>query len=374
MQVADIRRQFLEYFVVEGPHDRAVELSLVPANDPTLLFTNSGMVQFKDVFLGEEQRPYNARDDVAAQRARGRQAQRPRERRLHRAASHVLRDARQLQLRRLLQARRDPLRVGTADAGLRAAAPTSCGRPSTSTTTRRTTSGRRRSACRPSASCASATTRAPSTRATTSGRWPTPAPAARAPRSSTTTGPTCGAARPGRPTPTATATSRSGISCSCSSTGDDEGATMTPLPKPCVDTGMGLERLAAVLQHVHSNYEIDLFAALIKAAARETHATDLDNPSLKVIADHIRACAFLIVDGVIPSTDGRGYVLRRIIRRAIRHGYQLGPEAAVLPQAGRGPRRADGRRVPGAARRTRRASRRCCAPRRSASARRSSTA
>src|SRR4030095_7124495 len=94
-----------------------------------------------------------------------------------------------------------------------------------------------------------------------------------------------------------------------------------------VDTGMGLERLAAVLQHVHSNYEIDLFAALIKAAARETHTTDLDHPSLKVIADHIRACAFLIVDGVIPSSDGRGYVLRRIIRRAIRHGYPLGQKA-----------------------------------------------
>jgi len=100
--------------------------------------------------------------------------------------------------------------------------------------------------------------------------------------------------------------------------------TMTPLPAPCVDTGMGLERLAAIQQHVHSNYQIDLFVALIQAAARETHATDLDNPSLKVIADHIRACAFLIVDGVIPSSDGRGYVLRRIIRRAIRHGYQLG--------------------------------------------------
>jgi len=100
--------------------------------------------------------------------------------------------------------------------------------------------------------------------------------------------------------------------------------TMTPLPKPCVDTGMGLERLAAVLQHVHSNYEIDLFQALIKAAARETGTSDLDNPSLKVIADHIRACSFLIVDGVIPSSEGRGYVLRRIIRRAIRHGYQLG--------------------------------------------------
>ena len=101
-------------------------------------------------------------------------------------------------------------------------------------------------------------------------------------------------------------------------------ATLTPLPKPCVDTGMGLERLAAVMQHVHSNYEIDLFARLIKAAARETGQTDLANNSLRVIADHIRACAFLVVDGVIPGSEGRAYVLRRIIRRALRHGNKLG--------------------------------------------------
>jgi alanyl-tRNA synthetase len=99
---------------------------------------------------------------------------------------------------------------------------------------------------------------------------------------------------------------------------------MHPLPKPSVDTGMGLERIAAVLQHVHSNYEIDLFQDLIKAAARETHTKELKNPSLNVIADHIRACSFLVVDGIIPGNEGRGYVLRRIIRRAIRHGYQLG--------------------------------------------------
>jgi len=104
---------------------------------------------------------------------------------------------------------------------------------------------------------------------------------------------------------------------------DDKGV-LHPLPKPSVDTGMGLERIAAVMQHVYSNYEIDLFQALIKAAARETGAKDLDNNSLKVIADHIRACAFLIVDGVIPGNEGRGYVLRRIIRRAIRHGFKLG--------------------------------------------------
>jgi alanyl-tRNA synthetase len=104
----------------------------------------------------------------------------------------------------------------------------------------------------------------------------------------------------------------------------DEKGTLHPLPKPSVDTGMGLERLAAVLQHKHSNYEIDLFQDLIAAAARVTGTSDLASNSLKVIADHIRACAFLIVDGVIPGNEGRGYVLRRIIRRAIRHGYKLG--------------------------------------------------
>jgi alanyl-tRNA synthetase len=104
----------------------------------------------------------------------------------------------------------------------------------------------------------------------------------------------------------------------------DESGVLTPLPKPSIDTGMGLERLAAVLQHVHSNYEIDLFQALIKAAARETGTTDLESKSLRVIADHIRAASFLIVDGIIPSSEGHGYVLRRIIRRALRHGHKLG--------------------------------------------------
>ena len=104
----------------------------------------------------------------------------------------------------------------------------------------------------------------------------------------------------------------------------DEAGVLTPLPKPSIDTGMGMERLAAVLQHVHSNYEIDLFQNLIKAAARETGALDLENNSLKVIADHIRAASFLIVDGIIPSSEGHGYVLRRIIRRALRHGHKLG--------------------------------------------------
>jgi alanyl-tRNA synthetase len=104
----------------------------------------------------------------------------------------------------------------------------------------------------------------------------------------------------------------------------DETGAVTPLPAPCVDTGMGLERLAAILQHVHSNYEIDIFDALIKAASRETGCVDLSNKSLRVIADHIRATAFLVSDGVVPSNEGRGYVQRRIVRRAIRHGYLLG--------------------------------------------------
>lgn len=104
----------------------------------------------------------------------------------------------------------------------------------------------------------------------------------------------------------------------------DEDGVLHPLPNPCVDTGMGLERISAVLQHVHSNYEIDLFQNLIKAAARETATDDLENSSLKVIADHIRACSFMIIDGIVPGNEGRGYVLRRIIRRALRHGYRLG--------------------------------------------------
>src|SRR3989338_1775725 len=110
----------------------------------------------------------------------------------------------------------------------------------------------------------------------------------------------------------------------------DEHGVMHPLPKPSVDTGMGLERISAVLQHVHSNYEIDLFQNLICAAARETKSNDLTNNSLKVLADHIRACSFLIADGVIPGNEGRGYVLRRIIRRAIRHGYKLGARDAFF--------------------------------------------
>jgi alanyl-tRNA synthetase len=129
----------------------------------------------------------------------------------------------------------------------------------------------------------------------------------------------------------------------------DEAGVLTPLPKPSIDTGMGMERLAAVLQHVHSNYEIDLFQALIKAAARETGATDLENKSLRVIADHIRAAAFMIVDGIIPSSEGHGYVLRRIIRRALRHGHKLGQTKPFFYKLVEDLDDRDGRRLSGTA-------------------------
>lgn len=106
--------------------------------------------------------------------------------------------------------------------------------------------------------------------------------------------------------------------------------TMEPLPKPSVDTGMGIERISAIMQGVHSNYEIDVFQTLIKAAAEVIGTEDLDNQSLRVVADHIRSCSFLIVDGVMPSNEGRGYVLRRIIRRAVRHGNKLGAQGTFF--------------------------------------------
>ena len=321
MDVAEIRRQFVDYFAGRG-HTHVPSSSLVPANDPTLLFVNSGMVQFKDVFLGVDQRPYKRA--VTAQRsvrAGGK----------HNDLENVGYTARHHTFFEMLgnfsfgdYFKRDAIRYAwellTKVYGLPAEKlwttvyieddeaydlwTKDIGVPPERVVRIGDNKGARYAS---------------------DNFW-----------QMADTGP-CGPCSeifydhgadvwggpPGSP----------------DADGDryieiwnlvfmqynrDEKGTMTPLPKPCVDTGMGLERLAAVLQHVHSNYEIDLFAALIRAAARETRTTDLDNPSLKVIADHIRACAFLIVDGVIPSADGRGYVLRRIVRRAIRHGYQLG--------------------------------------------------
>ena len=143
----------------------------------------------------------------------------------------------------------------------------------------------------------------------------------------------------------------------------DEAGVMHKLPKPSVDTGMGLERITAVLQHVHSNYEIDLFVNLLAAAKSAVDAAgagdcDKDSPSLKVIADHIRACTFTVTDGVIPGNEGRGYVLRRIARRAIRHGYKLGARKPFFHTLVGAAGRRDGRGLPGAA-----SARSCASPR-----------
>ena len=321
MDVADIRRQFVDYFAGRG-HTHVPSSSLVPANDPTLLFVNSGMVQFKDVFLGVDQRPYKRA--VTAQRsvrAGGK----------HNDLENVGYTARHHTFFEMLgnfsfgdYFKRDAIRYAwellTKVYGLPAEKlwttvyieddeafdlwTKDIGVPPERVVRIGDNKGARYAS---------------------DNFWQMADTGPCGPCSEIfyDHGPDVWGGPPGSP----------------DADGDryieiwnlvfmqynrDEKGTMTPLPKPCVDTGMGLERLAAVLQHVHSNYEIDLFAALIRAAARETRTTDLDNPSLKVIADHIRACAFLIVDGVIPSADGRGYVLRRIVRRAIRHGYQLG--------------------------------------------------
>jgi alanyl-tRNA synthetase len=325
MQVAAIRRQFIDYFAAKG-HTLVPSSSLVPGNDPTLLFVNSGMVQFKDVFLGTDQRSYvRALSVQRCLRAGGK----------HNDLENVGYTARHHTFFEMLgnwsfgdYFKREAIRyawdlltktyglppeklwatvyidddeaydIWTKEIGVPAERVVRIGDNK-------------------GAQYAS------------DNFWQMADTGPCGPCSEIfyDHGPEVFGGPPGSP----------------DAEGDryieiwnlvfmqfdrqisaDGKSVLTPLPKPCVDTGMGLERLAAVLQHVHSNYEIDLFVALIKAAARETHTTDLDHPSLKVIADHIRACAFLIVDGVIPSSDGRGYVLRRIIRRAIRHGYQLG--------------------------------------------------
>jgi alanyl-tRNA synthetase len=325
MQVADIRRKFIEYFVAKG-HTVVASSPLVPGNDPTLLFTNSGMVQFKDTFLGTEKRSYVRATSVQrCLRAGGK----------HNDLENVGYTARHHTFFEMLgnwsfgdYFKRDAIKFAwellTTTYGLPpeklwatvyidddeayAIWTKEIGIP----VERVVRIGDNKGA-----------------KYASDNFWQMADTGPCGPCSEIfyDHGPQIWGGPPGSP-------DEDGdryieiwnlvfMQFDRQKAADGE-FTMTPLPAPCVDTGMGLERLAAIQQHVHSNYQIDLFVALIQAAARETHATDLDNPSLKVIADHIRACAFLIVDGVIPSSDGRGYVLRRIIRRAIRHGYQLG--------------------------------------------------
>jgi alanyl-tRNA synthetase len=322
MDSSEIREQFLAFFAARG-HTRVRASSLVPANDPTLLFTNSGMVQFKDVFTGRETRPYK-RATTAQKSLRAGGKHNDLENVGYTARHHTFfemlgnfsfgdyfkTDAIAYAWELLTKVYRLPVErlwvtvyheddeafgIWTRDIGV---APDRVIRIGD----------------KPGAP-----------RYVSDNFW-----------QMADTGP-CGPCSeifydhgpdvPGGPPGSAEADGDRYIeiwNLVFMQFDRDAAGMLTPLPRPCVDTGMGLERLAAVLQHVHSNYDIDLFRRLIRAAARVTHTANLADNSLKVIADHIRACAFLIADGVIPGNEGRGYVLRRIVRRALRHGYQLG--------------------------------------------------
>jgi alanyl-tRNA synthetase len=321
MNVSEIREKFLRYFESKG-HTIVASSPLVPANDPTLLFTNSGMVQFKDVFLGREQRPYKrATSSQRSVRAGGKHNDL--ENVGYTARHHTFfemlgnfsfgdyfkRDAIHYAWELLtkvyqLPAERLWVTVYQDDDEAFAIWANEVGVPAD----RIIRIGDNKGA-----------------RYASDNFWQMADTGPCGPCSEIfyDHGPEVWGGPPGSP----------------EQDGDryievwnlvfmqferDESGTLTPLPKPCVDTGMGLERIAAVLQHVHSNYEIDLFQNLIKGVARETGCKELANPSLRVIADHIRACSFLVVDGVIPGNEGRGYVLRRIVRRALRHGNKLG--------------------------------------------------
>ena len=319
--VADIRKSFLDFFASKG-HAVVASSPLVPGNDPTLMFTNSGMVQFKDVFLGTDKRSYvRAASVQACLRAGGKHNDL--ENVGYTARHHtffemlgnwsfgdyfkreslkwgweLLTEVYKLPPERLLatvyEEDDEAFDIWTKEIGLP---------PERVIRIGDNKGGRYKS----------------------DNFWMMADTGPCGPCSEVfyDHGPHIPGGPPGSP----------------DEDGDrfieiwnhvfmqfdmKEDGSVAPLPAPCVDTGMGLERLAAILQHVHSNYEIDLFDALIKAAAREVGTTDLGSPSLRVIADHLRATAFLVSDGVIPGNEGRGYVQRRIIRRAIRHGYKLG--------------------------------------------------
>ena len=335
MRSSEIRRHFLEYFKSKE-HAIVPSSPLVPGNDPTLLFTNSGMVQFKDVFLGHEARPY--RRATTAQRcvrAGGK----------HNDLENVGYTARHHTFFEMLgnfsfgdYFKRDAIRFSwdllTRVFGLP---------PDKLWVTVYQTDDEAYDVW-------ANEIKVPADRIVRIGDKPgggsdnfwqmgDTGPCGPCSEIFYDHGPDVAGGPPG--TPDADGDRYIEIwNLVFMQFNRDGSGNLHPLPKPSVDTGMGLERIAAVLQGVHSNYEIDLFQDLIRAAARETQCSDLQNNSLKVIADHIRACAFLIVDGVIPGNEGRGYVLRRIGRRAIRHGYKLGQKQPffhkLVPDLARG--------------------------------------
>jgi alanyl-tRNA synthetase len=322
MKSSEIRSSFLEYFRSKG-HTIVSSSPLVPANDPTLLFVNSGMVQFKDVFLGKEKRPY-VRATTSQRSVRAGGKHNDLENVGYTARHHTFfemlgnfsfgdyfkKDAIQfgwelltkvykLDRRRLwatvYQTDDEAYEIWTKVIGL------------------------------PKERVVRIGDKPGGQKYQSDNFWQMADTGPCGPCSEIfyDHGPGIEGGPPGSPEADGDRYIEIWNLVFMQFNRDDQGV-MHPLPKPSVDTGMGLERIAAVLQGKHSNYEIDLFQDLIRAAARETGQKELKNPSLNVIADHIRACAFLIVDGVIPGNEGRGYVLRRIIRRAIRHGYKLG--------------------------------------------------
>nr|Q1BX19.2 RecName: Full=Alanine--tRNA ligase; AltName: Full=Alanyl-tRNA synthetase; Short=AlaRS [Burkholderia orbicola AU 1054] len=327
MKAAEIREKFLKFFESKG-HTIVRSSSLVPGNDPTLMFTNSGMVQFKDVFLGTDPRPYS-RATTAQRSVRAGGKHNDLENVGYTARHHAffemlgnfsfgdyfkhdaIKFAWEL-LTTVYQLPKDKLWVTVYQEDDEAYDiwAKEVGVP----TERIIRIGDNKGA------------RYASDNFWTMGDT---GPCGPCTEIFYDHGPDVWGGPPGSPEEDGDRYIEIWNLVFMQFNRDAQG-NMTRLPKQSVDTGMGLERLAAVLQHVHSNYEIDLFQNLIKAAARVTEISDLTNNSLKVIADHIRACSFLIVDGVIPGNEGRGYVLRRIVRRAIRHGYKLGRKGAFF--------------------------------------------
>ena len=324
MKSSQIRSSFLEYFKSKG-HAVVASSPLVPGNDPTLLFTNSGMVQFKDVFLGKDKRPYSrATTSQRCVRAGGK----------HNDLENVGYTARHHTFFEMLgnfsfgdYFKKDAIHFAWELLTKVYKLPADRLWTTVYHTDDEAYDLWTREIGVPKERCIRIGDKPGGQKFQSDNFW-----------QMADTGP-CGPCSeifydhgegiPGGPPGSADADGDRYIeiwNLVFMQFNRDEAGVMHPLPKPSVDTGMGLERIAAVLQHVHSNYEIDLFQDLIRAAARETGASDLKSPSLNVIADHIRACSFLIVDGVIPGNEGRGYVLRRIIRRAIRHGYKLGQQ------------------------------------------------
>ncbi|RQS65243.1 alanine--tRNA ligase [Burkholderia sp. Bp8963] len=327
MKAAEIREKFLKFFESKG-HTIVRSSSLVPGNDPTLMFTNSGMVQFKDVFLGTDQRPYS-RATTAQRSVRAGGKHNDLENVGYTARHHTFfemlgnfsfgdyfkQDAIKFAWELLTTVYQLPkeklwVTVYQEDDEAYDIWAKEVGVP----TERIIRIGDNKGA------------RYASDNFWTMGDT---GPCGPCTEIFYDHGPDVWGGPPGSPEEDGDRYIEIWNLVFMQFNRDAQG-NMTRLPKQSVDTGMGLERLAAVLQHVHSNYEIDLFQNLIKAAARVTEISDLNNNSLKVIADHIRACSFLIVDGVIPGNEGRGYVLRRIVRRAIRHGYKLGRKGSFF--------------------------------------------